>query len=821
MRRFAFMLSCLTQRRPLLIVLLGAIVTYFAMQRVVQLGVDTDIIALMPQDAQSVQNLKRVLRKVGSFSNALVIIESSDPDASGRFAESLRERVIRLDWVDSAFYKEDNSVLAERGLLYLPTDELERISAEVNAAIAYQKANINFQVDENEVTINTRDQQGERPSDLDTLMNQYERPGSDSGESSTLLQSRDGRITILVIEPRGPSRGIATTEKLIGELETQINELDPTEFHPEMQVFIGGRIKNAILQYHAALDDVANGGTWAIGSILLLLIFYFRRILVFVYIGIPLVMGLSWSFGIAQVFFSQLNVVTIFLILILFGIGIDFGIHNLSRYLEARRRGCGQLRAVYITISRTGRASLLAAITTALAFYSLLSTDFRAFYEFGFVAGTGVLCTFIAMYTVCPAGFVLSERLALLKPGTRRSARGRTFPLPPAVTTMLATVIVISASSWYLSDLEFENDFGKLTTSLPEEEMLKGKIRQVFSTRSDRAVLYVDSLEETHKVVEYLDAYIEEDTNSPTIDKVRSIVDLVPPAEQQEEKLTVIDDLRGALAGLIDLDDQFEFLDVDERQRIEEAKNQLDIDAIKPEELPSNLRRLYMPDNVSEGYLVYIYNLSSMSKAENAKAFSDDIRQIDVDGRTYYPATEALVFVDMRELMKEDAKNAFFFVLATVLLVLIVSYRSVVTSMLVVSPVLLGMLVMAGLMGYLGIKLSIFNMVVIPTVLGIGIDSSIHIYERYREYSNASLREVMRHTGLAASVAALTTMLGFAGMLTAYNPGLRSLGAVACIGLGAVIVASLVYFPAILSLTHKRTGQLSPSQSPTLQTNRP
>ena len=69
-----------------------------------------------------------------------------------------------------------------------------------------------------------------------------------------------------------------------------------------------------------------------------------------------------------------MNLVTVFLVLILFGLGIDFGIHNLARYDEVRKSGATMRTALKTIYSKTGHASLLAGITTTCGFYSLMLT---------------------------------------------------------------------------------------------------------------------------------------------------------------------------------------------------------------------------------------------------------------------------------------------------------------------------------------------------------------------------------------------------------------------------------------------------------------
>ena len=92
-------------------------------------------------------------------------------------------------------------------------------------------------------------------------------------------------------------------------------------------------------------------------------------------------------------------------------------------------------------------------------------------------------------------------------------------------------------------------------------------------------------------------------------------------------------------------------------------------------------------------------------------------------------------------------------------------------------------------MAWLEIPLNLFNIVVLPTVLGIGVDTSIHLVHRLRDGEPVS--RVFRKTGSAALVSAATTALGFASLLVVSNEGLRSIGLVAVIGIVCITVSTI------------------------------
>ena len=61
--------------------------------------------------------------------------------------------------------------------------------------------------------------------------------------------------------------------------------------------------------------------------------------------------------------------------LVLFGLGIDYGIHAFARYRETRQAGFDQAQGLHNMVCETGRALTTTTLTTAAAFFSLLLMD--------------------------------------------------------------------------------------------------------------------------------------------------------------------------------------------------------------------------------------------------------------------------------------------------------------------------------------------------------------------------------------------------------------------------------------------------------------
>src|SRR6476469_1543682 len=120
-------------------------------------------------------------------------------------------------------------------------------------------------------------------------------------------------------------------------------------------------------------------------------------------------MGVFSTFGLSYFAVGYLNANSAFLGSIVIGNGINCGIIHLARYLEERRRGRSNSRAVYSSIVHTATSTWTAAGAAGLAYGSLILTDFRGFRQFGIIGLIGMVLCWISAFTLLPAYLTLWE----------------------------------------------------------------------------------------------------------------------------------------------------------------------------------------------------------------------------------------------------------------------------------------------------------------------------------------------------------------------------------------------------------------------------
>ncbi len=272
--------------------------------------------------------------------------------------------------------------------------------------------------------------------------------------------------------------------------------------------------------------------------------------------------GCLWAFGIAYITVGYLNTATGFLVSIIAGNGINFGIIYMARYLEARRdEKLSVAQAIKVCHADTHTATLAAAGAAMIAYGSLAVTDFRGFKHFGIIGGAGMILCWIATYAFLPAFLVLSERYSPMftqsAPAWRSKMKGfyaypfafaaKRLPRGIAIAGLLTGVAACGLAVRYFLQDPMEYDLSNV-----RNERLEPTSAGLLSVRVDKIVgrlgqdgraILTDRLDQVQPLVTELER--RRDSAPPDkkpFDRVVSIYDLLP--QHQDEKLKLLAEMK-------------------------------------------------------------------------------------------------------------------------------------------------------------------------------------------------------------------------------------------------------------------------------------
>ena len=768
---------------------LSIVGAYFASK----LSLKSDLTELLPDNFESVKAMNRIREEVGAVGHLRVILETENFQAAKRLAHDLELRLLESPLVKYVDYRNDVEFYQRNALLFLQLAELDSLKRAVEDKINAEKQKLNPLFVEDLFAEDEVDEVEE--DELAQWEEKYK-----SKEPQEYYINADSTVLVMKVYPSETNTDLGFVQQMFDEVRGIVHSLKPTDYAPDMRVYYGGNFKNRLDEYKVISRDIMGTAAYGFGGVFLLIVIYFRRLSGALLITLTLLFSLAWTFGLTYLLIGNLNTITGFLFVILFGLGIDYGIHAFARYVESRASGMSVLESLERLIRRTGKALATTAVTTSAAFFSLLLMDFKGFSELGLISGLGILFALLAMVVVLPAFIVLVERFNLLrfkaKAETPLVFVRQTFRYARPILFVASLVTLLSLIA--LFNLQFEYDFTNLRAITKEREIVTEKTRGIFKLSESPAIILANSSEELPEIVEAVEKIKREDKETPTIDAVRSIYSLVP--RNQEEKLRKIREIRQ----LVD-EEADGVVQGQDKERLEKLRRYLQVDQpFTWADFPDKDKRQFLTKDGRIGNFVLIYPSVALRDGRNAIEFLKDVGRVETEsGKVYHAASSNLILAEMLLIMIREGKLAVALTFVVVFLIVLIDLKKVKSAALVLTPLALGVLWMIGLMKLFGMKLNLFNIVVLPSVIGIGVDNGVHIFHRYREEGPGSLYFVLRRTGLAITMTTLTTIVGYSGLIMAHHPGLNSIGKLAVLGLTATYVAAVVVLPALLELFHK------------------
>ncbi|WP_020402248.1 efflux RND transporter permease subunit [Gracilimonas tropica] len=802
---------------PYWVVSIGLLVAVFGAYYALQLKVDTDIASLLPKDNPNVVALEKLSETVGGETEMEVVISSPSFEANKKFAEDLIERSLDLYYprFEDTFFKraefrKETEIVQNNALYLASNNELDEVKKWLQDEIQQAKEEANpfyFDLGEEE--------------------EEEEASAEDFEESYNMLVpseypvNEDSTIMVVKFFPTGSKSDIKYLEDMFAAYDEMLASMNPTSYHPEMEVRFGGRLQRHLEEFTSIMNDVMGSFATGISGVILLvmLYFFFKKYLHYrhgtsgrgrysiwshiirmpvpvLIIGIPLLASLTWTFGLTYFYLGILNTMTSVLFVILFGLGIDYGIHFYARYIELRSAGLSVYDAILKTNEKTGEAIVVSAFTTAAALYILMFADFRGFSEFGFIAGTGILLALFGMLYLLPALLVIfDERLnwILISENEVEEYTGyHRYPFARTIITvgLVASVIVVAFSG----NLSFQYNFSELEPKFPEYEEFQSFAGQVEDgNKRNPAYIIAETNEQVEQIANILKERARTDTVSPTIQSVETLQERFPNTEQEEQaKLDRIAEIRELLQDPFLVDQESD--DLDKLRKASQTTEPL-----KLSEIPDYLKSRFVTKDGEVGRFVIVYPSVGLSDGRKSIAFKDDVHVVELEsGEKFYAASTSIVAASMLDLMRTESP---YMVAATFIFIyffMLFSFRSFRWSLIALLPLLVGLLWLFGIMMIFGLQFNFYNLVVLPAILGIGEDSGVHLAHRYREEGKRSMWQVLSSTGQHITMGSLTTMLGFAGLLFTNHPGLQSIGIMAVLGIGMTLLTSITFLPALI-----------------------
>lgn len=738
-----------------------------------QSRIDSDVLALLPQDADDRVVADATRRIADASARQMVVLLGAETPEQAKAAEAAfrgrldalqRERKLPFeesesaeDWFDTA--REFYAPYRDR---ILTAEQRSRLSGTSGDALAEEAlAALYGPMGAPRLTEWRSDPLGLWPQWWSARAAASGLRIGDDG----LLQAEDGYWAVLQFQTRGSAFAL-DGERVIQDALDDAAAVARKQVAGlrELRAGVPLHAEAAAVQAHREINTIGWG---SLAAVLLLTWLAFRSLRPILLVAASLLIGCAAALSVTALVFGKVHLLTLIFGASLVGVAEDYGIHWFAaRQGEHKRDNWSLLRHLLPGLG-------LALVTSALAYLALGLAPFPGLRQMALFSVVGLAAAFLTV--VCWFPFVggrrppetgFSQRLGGALPGWPRVRANRAWM---AVSVMM--VSFIAAGLWRLGT---DDDLRSLQSSPPaliEQQAEIGRLLGMPSPAQFYLVRGADA-EQTLQREEALIGKLDRLKTERKIGGYRAISDWLPSHKRQAADASLT--TRAETEVMSQVSAQLG----EDLQRHPPAAGNIVADAFLQSPASQPFRHLWLgPLGDSVATVVLVDDLSQAGALDLLRAQAEGLEGVRWVDRT----------ADFSRLLGHYRQMMSWLLLVGALLVFAVlywRYRGLAWRALL--PTLLAGLLTVALLGWLGQPLQLFNVLALMLLLGMGIDYGVFLVEHRGDPS----------AWLAVSVGAASTWLSFGLLALSSTPALRAFGLTLLFGIGLVWLISPLFRPA-------------------------
>jgi diguanylate cyclase (GGDEF)-like protein len=506
------------------------------------------------------------------------------------------------------------------------------------------------------------------------------------------------------------------------------------------------------------------------------------------------VMALIWTFGLMGLTKTPLAMLTMIVPIFLIAVGTAYCMYIFPEYFAQIEKSDSRKEAAYQCFLRIGFPTSLAVVTTSIGLGSLLLNRISAIREFAIFSCFGIWSMLLIMLVFLPAVFTLlpmpQKKMAchllkegllygLLKKITQINLHYQKVTLP-----IIALVVVIGLVG--ISQIKVEtNPIG----FFKEETTISQRFHDIYQDMAGsfpfNVVLdskkedYFENPEHLKKIV-----WVQDFLNTlPGVDKTISFADylkLVNYASNQYKQNTY------AMP-----EEPFEV-----RMLMNSFKTMLGQDTFE---------RFMTQDLSKVNILLRTHISSSRDFLQIKKTIEDRLRETLSEDFGFQVTGFGIVISESSHILTEGQVKSLSLTLVLIFGIMFLLFLSGKVGLIAIVPNCFPIIVNFGLMGWLGIELSVATSLVASIAIGLAVDDTIHYLVRYnREFKKdldkkRALQDTIQNVGRPIVFTTFTIGLGFAILIFSHFKPTAVFGLMMVITMASALVGDLIILPTLMT----------------------
>lgn len=537
-------------------------------------------------------------------------------------------------------------------------------------------------------------------------------------------------------------------------------------------------------------SDIVLTTSIAMFTLMLILILFYRKILIPLIIFLPTVFGALFAVAFLYFVKEQISAISLGIGSILLGITIDYSLHILTHYKHN-----SDIKTLYKDITMP---VIMSSSTTAVAFLCLLFVKSDALNDLGIFAAVIVMATGVFSLLIIPHLYNPKQDNFEHKKNAIDKLAHFSFHNNKILIGLCVIITIVCCFTY--NNVGFNNDLSQLNFVPKDIKAAEKQLEE--STSLTSKTIYVASYGKSmEQVLQNNNKLFGDLSNEKEQDKIlnfSSIGGIVLSQEAQKEKIEKWNSFWNA-------------------EKKENLKSQLISEGSKLGFKPTtysiffnHLDFDFKPISISDYLKVQALQLKEFVTEKNGFYTISTLVKVTPKQRDLFvkstSAKDNIIAIDRQQMnetffstLKTDFNSLVNYSFVAVILILFFFFRRIELVIISCIPIALTGIVTAGIMGIFGIQMNIFSMIVCTLIFGHGVDFSIFMTSALqKEYSSGKNEIAIYRTSIILAV--ITTILGIGAMIFAKHPALRSISSVSLIGVFAALIITFIFYPILFKL---------------------
>ena len=559
--------------------------------------------------------------------------------------------------------------------------------------------------------------------------------------------------------------------------------------HPDVKVYTHGDPIGSVSNAGRIRTDLVITVGISLVLILLLIGLCFRSFPFIWKLLLPIFYGTAFSLACIYWIKGGMSLMALGLGAIVLGVAISYTLHVLIHHFFV-----GDPEKL---LRDESTPVFLGCITTVGAFCSLLFTDSDLLRDFGLFASFALLGSTLFALIFLPH-FLPSIKADSHGKTFRRISRINNLPFDKKKWFLVLITVIVVIGILFSPKVKFDSDLRNLDYNSPDEVAAEG----LYNEKNNDGFFHLYFATVSTDIDEALEADKSLMRTLDTLSQkglVHSYTGFIPKLfvtqSDQEQRIAAWNNFW-----------------TEERKayaiaQVDKGAHNFGLDPMMFYDFKELLNADYEPASLMESGVVpdnLLGNFIECNADNQYMVFTDvsmlfDEKDIVTDALVANPKTFVLepfyYCKSMVEVINDDFNIAVWISSLFVLLILLVSFRNIITALLSFLPMVLSWFMVQGYMAIIGLEFNLINIIISTFIFGVGVDYSIFITEGLLKQARTGDSDVLTWHKVAIFFSAIILVIVVTSLLFAVHPAIRSIGLSTLIGMASTIMISYALQP--------------------------